>query len=434
MDEDGSPWVRARDELRYRIGRSGDHLITPFQCGICHFRNIQKRDPIADDPCDRLLMKNIRRATMDALWSREPATVYANMREVKKLASAAEAMGLGHDLLPRFGPNIVKDIDGVRVACMMLERSRGKGKHAATVQFGTARKSRSAYSNLFGASVDRSSLTSMSNGQKKMIVTSCETSGVWFEKFALGCHKRMGDVVKPDQALSMDELHLLIAFFEKEFGDALTLKRRTSVLLSALFVIIGFMGGLRGEEVVMFSYEGLRKYVVEALEHPEHPHVPVTLLGRFKGETGDRYHIMPIALVSKSGVTPVIWIVRLLELYEQLGIQKGWVFRTKKGDQAKQSDYEGIFFEGLRRIQEDRPDLIGADVNVEEDYALSRSLRRTSTTQARNEQISDKIVEENNRWRKAERAKGRMPSLPMRLAYADVKLSLKTRLEYSSRL
>ena len=194
------------------------------------------------------------------------------------------------------------------------------------------------------------------------------------------------------------------------------------------------MGGLRGEEVVMFSYEGLRKYVVEALEHPEHPHVPVTLLGRFKGETGDRYHIMPIALVSKSGVTPVIWIVRLLELYEQLGIQKGWVFRTKKGDQAKQSDYEGIFFEGLRRIQEDCPDLIGADVNVEEDYALSRSLRRTSTTQARNEQISDKIVEENNRWRKAERAKGRMPSLPMRLAYADVKLSLKTRLEYSSRL
>ena len=30
----------------FMVARPGDHLMTPFQCETCHFRNITGRDPI----------------------------------------------------------------------------------------------------------------------------------------------------------------------------------------------------------------------------------------------------------------------------------------------------------------------------------------------------------------------------------------------------
>ena len=32
-------------ELRFKQARNGDNLMCPFQCDLCHFRNIQFRDP-----------------------------------------------------------------------------------------------------------------------------------------------------------------------------------------------------------------------------------------------------------------------------------------------------------------------------------------------------------------------------------------------------
>jgi hypothetical protein len=41
--------------------RDGDHLMCPFQCDVCHFRNIQGRSP-GGDHRDKLFMMCIRRA------------------------------------------------------------------------------------------------------------------------------------------------------------------------------------------------------------------------------------------------------------------------------------------------------------------------------------------------------------------------------------
>ena len=35
------------DDNLYRAGRNGDHLMgVPFECDMCHFRNMNKRDPV----------------------------------------------------------------------------------------------------------------------------------------------------------------------------------------------------------------------------------------------------------------------------------------------------------------------------------------------------------------------------------------------------
>ena len=46
VDEDGVDQRLVGDELRFLEGRNGDNLITPFQCDLCHFRNILGRGPV----------------------------------------------------------------------------------------------------------------------------------------------------------------------------------------------------------------------------------------------------------------------------------------------------------------------------------------------------------------------------------------------------
>jgi hypothetical protein len=71
-----SEQLESDDPDRFRKARDGDHLMCPFQCDVCHFRNIQGRSP-SEDHHDKLFMLCIRRANLDALWSREYCQAWA---------------------------------------------------------------------------------------------------------------------------------------------------------------------------------------------------------------------------------------------------------------------------------------------------------------------------------------------------------------------
>jgi hypothetical protein len=45
VDEEGEILDHHVEKNRFNVGRAGDHLITPFQCELCHFRNIYTRNP-----------------------------------------------------------------------------------------------------------------------------------------------------------------------------------------------------------------------------------------------------------------------------------------------------------------------------------------------------------------------------------------------------
>ena len=95
---------------------------------------------------------------------------------------------------------------------------------------------------------------------------------------------------------------------------------------------------------------------------------------------------------------------------------------------------EAQFFRRLEVIQEMRPDLIPDQVDVAEEYGVSRSFRRGSTTEAGNRGVAAHIIEMNNRWRKAERSGASQTSLGMREHYTDVRLALLQLLRYSKAL
>jgi hypothetical protein len=93
--------------------------------------------------------------------------------------------------------------------------------------------------------------------------------------------------------------------------------------------------------------------------------------------------------------------------------------------------YETVFHDLLREIQEDRPDLISAEVEVGEVYGFYRSLRRGVTTWARECGVSEGDIDLINRWRKIEEARGRKPGLSIRDHYTEVVQLKSSKLRFS---
>jgi hypothetical protein len=84
-------------------GRDGDHLLTPFQCDLCIFRNLKHRSQGEGDP---LLMACIRQVNLDALWGRESATVDSTLHVAKQMIKVLQQVGVPPPLFPPWGPTL----------------------------------------------------------------------------------------------------------------------------------------------------------------------------------------------------------------------------------------------------------------------------------------------------------------------------------------
>ena len=60
-EDESEVLLEETDLERHRHGRNGDHLMgVPFECDLCHFRNMNKRDPVWESPKDMATMEVIR--------------------------------------------------------------------------------------------------------------------------------------------------------------------------------------------------------------------------------------------------------------------------------------------------------------------------------------------------------------------------------------
>lgn len=402
-----------------------------FQCDLCHFRNIQGRDPIGSVTDDNL-MTCIRRANLDAFWAREPGTVSANLYDARRsVTTQVDCLGITSGGFRPLGPFPLRDTCGMIPAATMLMRSLDAGRNDKTVQFGTIRKVRSTFTNLHNASVNGMGSSTLMGDGRKMHFTDSLTHSLWYDRFIQGCHKRMGDVIKPNLAVSVEVMQSLMHRWEKDWDSAVTIHDKLKVALLGSFCQLGFVGALRGEEIPRALLGGTRDAFATSGMHSS-PHVVIELYGRFKGEGGlDRGHLLPLAATTKSGFQPRLWIGRVLDCYEELGVMSGYMFRKPNGEPQKQSYYEGPILDKLKDIQDEEPHLIPATVNVHEDYGTWRSFRRGSTTHASNQGVDTGVIKRNQRWRKVEQARGRDPSWDMMEHYTDVLQNLKGLLLYS---
>jgi hypothetical protein len=156
----------------------------------------------------------------------------------------------------------------------------------------------------------------------------------------------------------------------------------------------------------------IRKHWAEALAHPEVAHVPLAMPGHFKRQVGEKVYIQPRALESDSGLQYRLWIHRTLQEYVRIGVVNRPVFRVTVKKQGQGAGFKRVRVGDLNlvliplfiRVQEKYSEMIGLDVQVEEEYSAGWSFKRGATSQARIKEILTDVIEANNRWRKEERA------------------------------
>ena len=192
-NDEGVVWKRKKDEFRYKRARNGDMLLSPFQCDLCWFRNLMGRDPMENKMSDKFLLVFIRRANLDMLWSASPYTVNTNRGNALKGLRMCDDLGIT-PTYESMGPWPLEDNMGFTVALMMLKSSLLPGKHNKEYQqFDTIRSLRTAFSNVYEASVSGSRGRSVLRGAQGVTLhpSFCPTQSLFFEKFIKGILSRM---------------------------------------------------------------------------------------------------------------------------------------------------------------------------------------------------------------------------------------------------
>ena len=382
---------------------------------------------------DKLLLLNIRRANLDAFWGRATSTVRNNTNGIKKYWKLSfDTLGI-NESLPKMGPFPIKDLWGMRTAVTILQRTLDPGRYQDTIQFDTARKLRSVFSNCWGSSLHTLTQGVMAKETMKTYVTECPTFCLWFERFIKGLHSRMGDDRRPDIAICSPLMKQLISRIEVDYMLEESEITKRFICRAALFYMSAYFGALRGEEVNRI----LRRYFInlneETLNLASNPHVVLPMFGNFKGEQGlPRCYLRRVVKISKTGLDIGIWVIRACH-YERDANTK-YLFAFADGSKQKGGVFEEYLFRKLEDIQREEEGMIARGIKVRDGYGISRSFRRGATTQATNtdnKECSPNDIERNNRWRKEDRAGTKHADLDMLQLYTDTQQSVDAELKFS---
>jgi len=150
------------------------------------------------------------------------------------------------------------------------------------------------------------------------------------------------------------------------------------------------------------------------------PQICICLLGKFKGETGERYHSIILANESSSGLKTRWWVEKLMEVCTIENRSTGYAFNEADGSAPSSSEYNALVRHYLALVAEEEDSVFEGELDLTR-YGISRTYRKTSETRARRAGIPKDQVEVVNRWKTIERAKGRRPNLAMADHYANAR-------------
>jgi len=136
-DDEGHLWKRRKRGNRFLTARDGDSFMCHFQCDVCVFRNLQKRDPRGDSEQDKLLMACLRRVILDAFWARESSTVESHGQALRRSLKFTEELGLGNSIYAEPGLAELEDHCGYGVAALTVLASWSLGHYSDYTQFET---------------------------------------------------------------------------------------------------------------------------------------------------------------------------------------------------------------------------------------------------------------------------------------------------------
>uniref|UniRef100_A0A7S4K4E0 Uncharacterized protein n=1 Tax=Odontella aurita TaxID=265563 RepID=A0A7S4K4E0_9STRA len=325
------------------------------------------RDPVHFSPCDNTLLCYIRRMNLDAMWAQEPRTVYGNLLNVKENINIWEMLGVKPEsTLLKMGPLPLEYVMGYGIAINMLVKTLQAGRYADYMQFDMVRKLRSAFSNLYNASLGMAvSQRYLGRDLWLSLLTQCPNQSLWFKRFALCCLNQIGQIVKFNAAMTIE---VVLEILQRLDIDTIRADGWDRILLLMVIaaVTIGFGGSLRGHEIFLKDLHGVSNHLTKGRSATSTviENVIVTPFVWLKGKTVERYHLNPLASVTESGVEIRCKVTALVVAWDMRGVRRGPFFQDRNGEDIDMGKLDGIMHRFLNQIQVERTELIPYDVNV----------------------------------------------------------------------
>ena len=302
------------------------------------------------------------------------------------------------------------------------------------MQFDTLRGFRTVYGNFIRASpqaVTRHAALGDNTGRYQRF-NHDECGSLWFTRFMEGMKNRMGQVWIPNRAFTTKMVTEILASSERKiigvFDDSI--ENHKWVVFNT-YATLAYVVSLRGSEGLLLDLDGLNRHWPPRTNQ----YVKIALLGRVKGETIDRAHLLPCVQITSSGINVRGAIRRLLELKERRGQKDGPAISNEEGKMYKMRDLDEMLHDVLEEIFTSNKQLFPDDIKDMEDvkkhYQCFRSFRRASDTRAIEQRVPSPDIDIVNRWRKLEAGGGRRPGFSMQQHYAQFELLLKPFLRYT---
>ena len=306
----------------FHHARNGDHLMSPFECDLCVFRAVTERNPSKNIGRDLVLSAVIRRCSLDAFWSRATSTVLSNAQRMRKLIQVGY-VELGMEP-PLFEPTLRSDDDcGDRfTAHVMVKNSMQAGRYSEShLQFDTIRKLKATLANyhLTVSEADTRIPYGIASDSGMFLRFATGTaSSVWMDRFIQGCRKRMGQDWRPDRAMSIKLLLAVLKAGQEVIAVESSAEKVADTITFCSYLIICYVLSLRGPEGLLVSLaplinqEGLESLLQQGSSMGKSL-VIVPLLGKVKGESHRREHLLPSVEVTSSGINVRRWLDLLIE-------------------------------------------------------------------------------------------------------------------------
>ena len=249
-------------------------------------------------------------------------------------------------------------------------------------------------------------------------ITDLATSSIWFRRFSIGCKSRMGQIYKPNLALTTNLIVKLLVMIEKKVRESQDIKEQFDLIVFGSFIVFSYVLSLRGSEGTMINLSTIVKYLNTSAEW-----IIVGLKGKIKGETSERDHIFYCVNQTASGIKVRAWANLLRSVHEKAGRCGGPGITNWNGKVLRTSELDDHLYFHLGTLFEDGekfPTEIDSVEDITERFSVYRSLRRASDTRALEMKVSEADIDVVNRWKTVESSKGSRPGRSMRQHYAEV--------------
>ena len=343
----------------------------------------------------------IRRANLDAFWSRRPNTVKDIVREFKYHRTTSERMGFAPYRHADIWPEEVSY--GLEYAITMLWKSLEPGRHEENVKYSTIRKARSAATNIEEVLRVPGEIGKMvKHGRRWELESPLPSNSQYLNRFMQGLRGRLGERLRQDLALTPSIVVAVLNLCDDRWKEAMRIRDLSQARVEAeiaCFFVLTYAAGLRGFEVPKVVLQNFRHQFVLEERDGLLPHVGVPLHGFFKCREGVTMNmIMFLAIETDSGVKTALWLGRMLDVLEEEGITTGWMFQDPIGNQRKADYFKEGFYDRLEGVKEAHERLFPAAINIREDFGPTRSGRRGANTRAMKKIRKKELVELFFRW------------------------------------